>query len=32
MSDKGAWLYIDGVRVHTSWIDTEFEEADQEEE
>ena len=30
MSDKGAWLYIDGVRGHTSWIDTEFEEEEEE--
>jgi len=22
----GAWIYVDGVRVHTSWIDSKEEE------
>jgi hypothetical protein len=33
MSDKkDNWVYLkDGTKVHISWIDTEFEEVDEEE-
>jgi len=29
---KDDWVYLkDGTKVHVSWIDTEFEELDEEE-